>query len=97
MITRIVKLTIDPSRMDDFIDSFNKHKHDIKSFEGCIHLELLADVSANGIVFTYSKWEAECNLENYRHSELFKGIWSYAKPMFIAKPEAWSTISKFEV
>ena len=97
MITRIVKLTIDPNRMDDFIDSFNQHKNEIKSFEGCNHLELLAKVNEDGIVFTYSKWNAESDLENYRASELFKGIWSYVKPMFIGKPEAWSTVSKFEV
>ena len=97
MITRIVKLTILPEKMDDFIGAFNKHKYDIKSFDGCNHLELLADVSENGVVFTYSKWDAEDDLENYRHSELFKSIWSYVKPMFCDKPEAWSTISKFEV
>ena len=29
-------------------------------------------------------------LENYRKSELFDGIWSFAKKLFNAKPEAWS-------
>lgn len=97
MITRIVKLTIRAEKMDEFIEAFNKHKHDIKSFDGCNHLELLADVSENGIVLTYSKWNAEEDLENYRESDLFNSIWSYVKPMFCDKPEAWSTLSKFEV
>jgi hypothetical protein len=29
-------------------------------------------------------------LETYRHSELFKEVWSKTKPLFNAKPEAWS-------
>lgn len=97
MITRIVKLTIDPKKMDLFIAAFNKHKNEIKSFKGCNHLELLSHVNENGVIFTYSKWDAESDLDNYRHSELFKGIWGYVKPMFLDKPEAWSTVSKFKV
>ncbi len=30
------------------------------------------------------------DLENYRNSKLFRGIWSKTKPMFNGKPEAWS-------
>ena len=97
MITRIVKLTIKAEEMDTFINAFNEHKNEIKNFDGCQHLELLADTSGNGIVFTYSKWNAESDLENYRNSALFNSIWTFVKPMFCDKPEAWSTISKFKI
>lgn len=97
MIIRLVKLSIQPNKMDAFVNAFNTHKHEIKAFNGCNHLELLAENNDSGIVFTYSKWDSQDDLESYRNSELFKGIWSTVKPMFSDKPEAWSTISKFEV
>jgi hypothetical protein len=40
--------------------------------------------------FTYSIWSDETALENYRHSEVFKGIWAKTKILFNEKPEAWS-------
>jgi heme-degrading monooxygenase HmoA len=42
------------------------------------------------VFFTYSFWNAEANLEQYRNSELFKAVWAETKPLFNAKPEAWS-------
>jgi len=42
------------------------------------------------VFFTYSYWNDESDLENYRKSELFKNIWSATKKNFSAKPEAWS-------
>ena len=45
--------------------------------------------------FTYSYWVNEDALNNYKYSELFQGIWAVTKPMFNAKPEAWS-VDKLE-
>jgi len=47
--------------------------------------------------FTYSKWEKESDLETYRNSELFKGVWATTKPMFEAKANAWSVDTHSEV
>ena len=35
--------------------------------------------------FTYSRWENDSDLENYRTSYLFKNIWATTKPMFRSK------------
>ena len=97
MIIRLVKLTIEIDQIESFVEAFNTHKNEIRAFNGCSHLELLEENNDSGVVFTYSKWNSQNDLESYRNSNLFKGIWSTVKPMFSAKPEAWSTISKFEV
>ena len=90
MIIRIVKLSIDPLKLDEFLSKFEFVKRDIRTFQGCRHLELLVDSSGSGIVFTYSYWDSLQAIEGYRNSPLFKSVWINVKPMFIAKAEAWS-------
>ena len=90
MLTRIVKLSLDPLRIEEFLSNFESQKENIRAFEGCAFLELYRDKHNANIFFTYSYWKAESDLENYRHSDLFKGIWAKTKPMFNGKPEAWS-------
>jgi len=90
MIIRIVKMTFEPDKVADFLKIFNASKHLIRNMEGCTHLELLNDVNTSNIFFTYSHWQTENDLNNYRTSELFKSVWSKTKILFIAKPEAWS-------
>ena len=92
MITRIVKLTIAPEHSATFKKNFHKNKELILAQLGCRHVEMLTDVKYPNIHFTYSKWEDESDLNNYRKTELFKGIWVTVKPMFCAMPEAWSVI-----
>ena len=87
---RIVKLTFKPDKVAAFIENFNQNKHHIRNFEGVLHLELLNDKTNSNIYFTYSIWQSEQHLENYRNSALFKSIWEVTKPMFSAKAEAWS-------
>ena len=93
MITRIVKLTIDPSKKEEFISIFKNNNHHIKACEGCIGVELLQDEKYNNIFFTYSHWEKEENLNSYRKSEIFGVIWKATKATFCALPEAWTTKS----
>ncbi len=90
MLVRIVKMTFDPEKIMDFQAFFEEKKTLIRSFEGNKLLELYQDKAAPEIFFTYSYWENEEALENYRHSEVFKNIWSETKKMFAGKPEAWS-------
>jgi len=42
------------------------------------------------IFFTYSKWEKESDLENYRTSDIFRSVWATTKPMFRSNAKAWS-------
>lgn len=90
MITRIVKLTFKPEEVDTFKTLFLSQKDKIRAVEGCCQLRLLNDINTPNIFFTYSYWENESDLEAYRHSELFKGIWAETKVLFGGKPEAWS-------
>ncbi len=73
-----------------FISNFEAHKSQIKAFPGCHHLELLRGTDDSNIFFTFSIWDSPDALENYRHSDLFKGIWKVTKLMFDGRPEAWS-------
>ena len=90
MFVRIVKMGFDPLKIEEFLSDFETVKHKIRAFEGCEFLELYRDKHNTNIFFTYSYWNTEADLENYRHSDLFKGVWAKTKPLFNAKPEAWS-------
>jgi hypothetical protein len=90
MFTRIVKMEFKSEQIPAFLDNFETVKEKIRSFSGCQFLELYRDKNNSDIFFTYSKWEVESDLENYRNSDLFKGVWATTKPMFRSKAKAWS-------
>lgn len=90
MITRIVKMTFKIEEVPNFLANFNKNKEHIRSFPGCEKLMLLQDATNPNIYFTYSWWQSPSDLEAYRHSDLFKGVWAFTKTLFAEKPEAWS-------
>lgn len=87
---RIVKLSFKPEHREDFIRFLDIHKDKIRHFPGCKGLVLLNDIMDRDIFFTYSHWNSGDDLENYRSSELFTGVWAVVKPWFREKPEAWS-------
>ena len=90
MFVRIVKMEFESSEIENFQNLFQKNKEKIRHFRGCTFLELYQDKNNKNIFFTYSYWENEESLENYRHSSLFKEVWGETKKMFGGKPEAWS-------
>lgn len=90
MFVRIVKMSFEPQYVEEFLENFDKNKAKIRGFEGCEFLELYRDKHNTNVFFTYSYWQKEDDLERYRHSDLFKSVWSKTKPLFNAKPEAWS-------
>lgn len=90
MIYRIVKMSFRTEETENFLQLFDSVKDRIRHFEGCTHLELWRQKGTPHIMFTFSIWEDESNLENYRNSELFKDTWEKTKVKFGAKPEAWS-------
>lgn len=95
MITRIVKMTFDPAKVEEFLEVFNNAKELIRGFEGNCYLELIQDIHQPNVLFTYSKWEQEADLENYRRSELFATTWAKTKVLFAGKPEAWSVATLY--
>ncbi len=90
---RIVKMTFQPDKVNEFLNNFNANKELIRNFNGVEHLELLRDKNNPNIFFTYSIWHSEQQLENYRNSDLFKSVWAKTKPLFSDKAEAWSVDS----
>jgi len=79
MLVRIVKMSFTPSRIDEFTTNFEKHKLLIRNFPGCRLLELYRDKTNTNIFFTYSYWDNEADLENYKASELFATVWAQTK------------------
>lgn len=73
-----------------FLSNFESVKEKIRSFPGCRSLTLYQDKDQKNIFFTYSHWDSEDDLENYRKSDLFKNVWAQTKPLFQNKAEAWS-------
>lgn len=90
MFTRIVKMEFQPELVPAFMAHFETIKENIRNFPGCLFLELYRDKKDDTVFFTYSRWESENDLENYRTSELFKAVWATTKPRFRSKAQAWS-------
>ena len=96
MITRIVKLTFQEDKIDDFIRFFDTINTRVSTFENCYGMRLMQEKSKPHVVFTYSVWESEDALNKYRDSELFQGVWSTIKPWFGERAEAWTVTTYFE-
>ncbi len=90
MIVRIVKLSFKESEIETFKKIFDNVNELIRDQKGCSKLELYQDKNNPSVFFTYSYWESETDLNNYRESELFIQTWKKTKVLFNAKPEAWS-------
>jgi len=90
MFVRIVKMSFNPHKIDLFLANFEENKKKIRATKGCELLVLYRDKNETNIFFTYSYWQSEQDLENYRKSELFENVWAKTKALFNDKPEAWS-------
>lgn len=90
MLIRIVKMGFEETFVEQFLEDFEQNKEKIRRFPGCNYLELYRDREHSHIFFTYSFWDRPESLENYRNSDLFKGIWKNTKKGFCEKPQAWS-------
>jgi quinol monooxygenase YgiN len=93
MIIRVVKMTFKLEHISDFLNMFEEKQAAIASAKGCLHLELWQDKNNERVFFTYSHWEDESYLNQYRDSDLFAMVWPMTKQWFDAKAEAW-TVSK---
>ncbi len=90
MIIRVVRMTFQQDRIDDFLMLFNEYKEAIRNQPGCTHLELWKDINQPNSYSTYSNWETEEDLNNYRHSETFGKVWPATKALFSDKTVAYS-------
>jgi heme-degrading monooxygenase HmoA len=90
MFVRIVKMSFHEENIPAFLENFEKMKSHIRNAMGNRLLELYQDKQNPCVFFTYSYWETEDDLENYRKSALFDDVWTFTKKLFNDKPEAWS-------
>ncbi|WP_143959917.1 putative quinol monooxygenase [Litoribacter populi] len=97
MLIRTVRMTFQPNKEDEFLEIFNASKKMIRNFPGCSHLELWQDYHQKNIFTTFSHWEDEEALNNYRDSELFRSTWKKTKVLFQEKPVAMSQKKSQEV
>lgn len=96
-LIRIVRMTFQPDKVEDFLTIFNESKDKIRSIPGCQELQLHKDVHADNIFITYSKWDNEDSLLAYRSSELFASVWPMTKALFIEPVFAFSNLTIEEV
>jgi len=92
MIERIVRLTLDPNRLEEFLELFWDSYALILERDGCESLRLLQNTRFPNQVTTHSVWQSEDALRAYRQSELFTKTWALAKEMFAARAEATSYV-----
>jgi len=95
MITRIVKMQILESKIDNYQEIVKPYVANIISFPGCKGVRVLKDKNSKTIIFTYSLWESEQDLEKYRKSEMFREIWYKVKQLFSVPAEAWTVVDAF--
>ena len=80
--------------VEEFLQIFDANKIAIRNFPGCTHLQLLKDSEDPTCFTTLSHWQTEQDLENYRKSELFGGVWGRVKTLFSERTQAFS-LKKF--
>ena len=89
-------MSFQPEKLETFLAVFNDSKPYISKAEGCLHLELMQMPETPNVIFTFSFWRSEGDLNSYRHSELFAKTWKKTKVLFNDKPQAW-TLKSLEV
>lgn len=97
MFVRIVKMSLHSKFIEEFQEMFEEKKGFIRNSKGCNLLELYQDKNNPEIFFTYSYWEHENDLKNYKNSDFFKKVWAQTKTYFNEKPEAWSVNKKISL
>jgi quinol monooxygenase YgiN len=90
-------MTFQEDKIEDFLKIFEKYKEAIRNQPGCQHLELWQDKDQLNVFSTYSLWENEEYLNQYRTSETFGIVWPATKALFAQKPIANSHIQRFSI
>ena len=95
MIARFVDLQIKPEHLDRAKVLLEEVAPKVRAMKGCNFLEILTDIHQIGHFTTYSYWDSEDDLNQYRDSETFKSFWDEIKPLFEQSARAWSSVFLF--
>lgn len=90
MIVRVVKMTFQSGSIPPFLIFLSAYTSQIRATAGCRFLQILRDKDNPNLLMTLSHWDSAQDLNNYRHSELFKFVWAKTKVNFSKAPEAYS-------
>ena len=90
MLIRIVRLTLQPARVAEFLRIFQDSEDQIRGMPGCRFLELWQDADEPNVYCTHSHWDSADALNAYRRSALFGQVWPATKALFAAPPVAFS-------
>ncbi|NLR94224.1 putative quinol monooxygenase [Flammeovirga agarivorans] len=90
MLQRFVRMSFQEEHIKTFKELFSEVQPKIKEFEGCHSVQLLQDSTDKKVFMTFSVWDSEDALNNYRESDFFKATWRKTKVLFKQKPEAFS-------
>lgn len=73
-----------------FRNIFEAHYDTILSMQGCSHLELFQDIDDPSVFVTYSHWDSVQDLDAYRQTDFFAGVWKKTRKLFKDKAVAFS-------
>lgn len=90
MITRIVKLHVQPDKAGMFTEAFQRVQARILTSPGCQSVQLHQDLDHPDVYFTISTWDQPGDLEAYRQSTTFKEVWPEVKAWFASPAQAWT-------
>ena len=92
MLLRIVRLTLQPERVPEFLALFRSSESSIRQQPGCQHLELWQDADQPHVYCTYSHWVDAAALDAYRRSALFGEVWPATKRLLAVPAQAFSVV-----
>lgn len=96
-LLRIVRMHFRQESLTDFLQLFDEVKQHIRNFPGCEELKLMQDAGNPCVVYTYSRWNSEADLNRYRDSDFFAHTWRRTKVLFEEKAQAFSLIQLQDV
>lgn len=96
MITRIVKMNVNELDIEKFKLLVQPYQSKILAFKGCVQVDIMRDKKNRTQFFSYSIWESEEALENYRNSKMFREIWAEIKKLLSSPTIAWTVEDAFD-
>jgi quinol monooxygenase YgiN len=90
LLIRVVRMTFQEDKVPAFLEIFKASRDKIRAFEGCRSVELWQDYHQAHVYSTYSHWDSEEALNNYRKSELFGSVWKPTKALFAEPAQTFS-------
>lgn len=96
MILRVVKMNVDEEKRDAF-ELFMKNLREEKlKLAGCLHFDYFHEKNNKNIFYSYTIWESEKYLKQYKKTDLFIEVVSTLKKLCTEEPKAWTIENVFK-